>query len=192
MILILSLLFATPPTKRVEYAHVRAARDSALVIYAIDEVDHNPGDFEHHVFVALVRDGREIHRDDVTADLMTVDDNTFMTMAARVNRFNVGGNEFFDVVIETGISGTGGISECDDFFFRVDGEKLVRAGILKGTAAYGRGGVTFVSQTTSELLVSDQLVWVRRERKATAAEADESLVVHCRVTRTAYRVRDGM
>ena len=86
MILILSLLFATPPTKRVEYAHVRAARDSALVIYAIEEVDHKPGDFEHHVFVALVRHGREIDRDDVTADLMAVDDNTFMIgLGARVH-----------------------------------------------------------------------------------------------------------
>ena len=186
MIFILSFLFATPTLTRVEYAN-----DSPIVVYAMQETGSQSNDFEHRVFVALVNHGREIDREDVTSDVMTVDDNRFYNMTARINRFKIKGSKFFDVVIETGITGSGGILETEDFFFRVDGGKLFRAGFLRGTAGSGKGGWGFVSQTTSVLLAGDKLIWVRRARKATARKFGDPLIVHCRVTRTAYRLHDG-
>jgi hypothetical protein len=186
MMFILSLLFATPPLTRVEYAN-----DSAIVVYAMQEAASQSRDFEHHVFVALVKDGREIDRDEVTSDLMTVDEVTFLTITARINRFKVADSQFFDVVIETGISGSGRILETEDFFFRVDGGRLFRAGVLKGTAGSGRGGWSFVSQTTSDLSAGqDGILLIRRYRKATGSKPDEPLIVHCRVTRTFYRLKN--
>ena len=47
-------------------------------------------------------------------------------------------------------------------------------------------------QATSELLVNeDELIWVKRNRTAHRAKPDERYTVHCRVTRTAYQLKDG-
>ena len=180
MIVTAFLLLAAAPPKKVEYAN-----SGPVVVYALEENPKGNGDFPHQVFVALVRDGRESARDDVTPDLLGVDEGGFIEMTARINRFG----DLFDVVIETVISGSGGISETSDFFYRIEGKELLRALRLKGTASSARGGVSYAQQTLSDVSVHNgQIVWIRRDRLAQAKKSGDPLVVHCRVTRKVYPI----
>jgi hypothetical protein len=94
--------------------------------------------------------------------------------------------------VSTTISGTGGISETKDLMFRIEGGKLLPAATLE-TEGYARGGVSFLHQITSELLVGKgELVQVKRDRIARGRNPNNKpLTVHCKVSRTVYKIIDG-
>ena len=110
-------------------------------------------------------------------------------MDARVDRFTLAGARFVDAGVWTTISGSGGISATKDLMFRIEGGKLIPAATLE-TGGYAHGGASFLHQITSELLVGkDELVRVKRDRLARGRIPP--LTVHCKVSRTLYKIIDG-
>ncbi|MEA2237776.1 MAG: hypothetical protein QOC81_2500 [Thermoanaerobaculia bacterium] len=183
--------------KCVQYS-TTALGDSTVVVYAIDAVDQQrSSDLPHRVFVAIGK-RRANHawklsgRRDVTAKLLDTGElGYFETMNVLVNRFTVGGAAFLDVAVRTRISGSGGITATKDLMFRIEGEKLRPAATLE-TEGYARGGVSFLHQITSGLFVGkDQLVQVKRDRLARGKNRGKPLTVHCKVSRTVFKVIDG-
>ncbi len=175
-----------------------AVGDASVVVYAIEAVDRpRSSDFPHRVFVAFGKrradnTWRLSDRHDVTATLLSNEDpGDLIEMDARVDRFTLAGARFVDVGVSTTISGSGGISATKDLMFRIEGGKLLPAATLE-TAGYARGGVTFLHQITSELLVGkDEVVLVKRDRLARGKSPEKPLTVHCKVSRTVYKIIDG-
>jgi hypothetical protein len=182
------------PAACVQYA-TAVFGDSSVVVYAIEAVDHpRSGDFPHQVFVAFgkrrANNARKISdRHDVTASLLSSEDiGNFILMDARVDRFTLAGAKFLDVSVWTTISGTGGISATKDLMFRIEGGKLRPAATLD-TDGYARSGWSFVHEISSELLVGkDELVQVKRDRIARGKNPEKPLTVHCKVSRTVYKL----
>jgi len=152
------------PAVCVQYV-TAAAGDASVVVYAIEAVDRPKySDFPHQMFVALGKRRADnawklSDRHDVTATLLSAEDfGNFIVMDARVDRFTLAGARFVDVGVSATISGSGGISATKDLLFRVEGGKLLPAATLE-TEGYARGGVSFLHQITSELLVGkDEVV----------------------------------
>jgi hypothetical protein len=175
-----------------------AVGDASVVVYAIEAVDRpRSSDFPHQVFVAFGRRRADnawklSGRHDVTATLLSSEDvGNFIVMDARVDRFTLAGVRFLDAGVSTTISGTGGISATKDLIFRIEGGKLLPAATLE-TEGYARGGVSFLHQITSEMLVGkDELVQVKRDRLARGRNPGKPLTVHCKVSRTVYKIIDG-
>jgi hypothetical protein len=186
------------PAVCVQYV-TAAVGHASVVVYAIEAIDRpRSSDFPHRVFVAFGRrradnTWRLSDRHDVTATLLSNEDpGDFILMDARVDRFTLAGARFLDIGISTTISGTGGISATKDLMFRIEGGKLIPAATLE-TEGYARGGVTFLHQITSELLVGkDELVQVKRDRLARGRNPNNKpLTVHCKASRTVYKFIDG-
>jgi hypothetical protein len=187
------------PAVCVQYA-TAAVGDSSVVVYAIEAVDHpKSSDFPHQVFVAFGKRRADnvwklSDQHEVTATLLSLsrdDIGYFILTDARVNRFTLEGARFVDVGVWTTISGSGGISATKDLMFRIEGGTLRLAATLE-TEGYARGGVTFLHQITSELLVGkDELVQVKRDRLARGRNPEKPLTVHCKVSRTVYKLIDG-
>lgn len=175
-----------------------AVGDGSIVVYAIEAVDRpKSSDFPHQVFVAFGRRSADkawklSDRHDVTATLLNSGDiGDFIVMDARVDRFTLAGTTFVDAGVSTTISGSGGISATKDLMFRIEGGKLLPAATLE-TEGYARGGVTFLHQITSEMLVGeDEVVQVKRDRLARGRNAGKPLTVHCKVSRTVHKIIDG-
>lgn len=176
-----------------------AVGNASIVVYAIEAVDRpKSSDFPHQVLVAFGERRADnvwklSGRHDVTATLLSNEDpGDFIEMDARVDRFTLAGTRFVDVGVSTTISGTGGISATKDLIFRIEGGKLLPAATLE-TEGYARGGVIFLHQITSELLVGkDELVQVKRDRLARGRNPNNKpLTVHCKVSRTVYKIIDG-
>jgi hypothetical protein len=192
-----SLTTEGQPAMCVQYGTV-VVGDASLIVYAIEAVEHvKSRDFPHRVFVAFGKRAdnawKVSDRHDVTASLLSSEDiGNFILMDARVDRYTLAGAKFLDVGVWTTISGTGGISETKDLMFRIEGGMLHPAFTLE-TEGYARGGVTFLHQVTSELLVGkDELVQVKRDRLARGRNPNnKALTVHCKVSRTVFKVIDG-
>jgi hypothetical protein len=182
------------PATCVQYASVPLEHNSTLIVYAIQALAKRDDDFAHRVFVALIdsRKGRStvLARREITSSIMnTGEPGYFYSMQVVANRFSLAGERLVDLAVGSTISGSGGISSASDLIFGVHGKSLGLRARFEDTEGGARGGISYMAETTSELLVgSDELVLVRKRRIARRRVADEPFVVNCDVTRTAYTI----
>ncbi len=161
---------------------VEYARAGEIIVYGAESIDHLPAeDFEHRIFVARGRQRFEIN----TLDLNLGEPRRMGEVSALINEFEVQGRRYADVVIQGGLSGSGGISETVDFIFALEGGELRLISRIE-TGGHARSGWSWEDEDTSDLYVSERgLVLVMRTKH------QRKLTVRCTISRQAYAFRDG-
>lgn len=181
-----------------------AAPERTVVLYA--ERFPNPvkgEDSFHTLFVALIggaagsEGARVLDRHDITQTIKTFMDEPGHVYDIRgaVTPFALPGDEQgVDVSARVRLSGTGGISETDDWLYRITPEgKLAPLLTLAPTATYWRSGTREFEEAGGDLLVENPATGGRLIVTSTTRALDPSLETPKCVAKEpeVYRYRDG-